>query len=310
MAEFRPATPDQAAFLDDLVAHRLLVETGAPGVYGRGGVFEDVRARFDALVSRAFVPDAAELLRFPPLLPRRHIETTGYLSSFPHLAGTVFAFEGSEADAVAQHQRAAAHEDWSEFQRMTDLMLMPAACYPVYPAIAARGPLGPGGVTIDTGDAYAFRHEPSGDPARLQIFHMRELVRIGEPEVVTAWRDAWRDRSIELLRGLGLDAQFDVAADPFFGRGGRMLAANQRQEELKFEVLVPIAGPTPDAVASFNYHRDHFTGTHGIERADGGPAHTACLGFGEERIVLALLAAHGLDVAEWPEAVRAQLWAA
>ena len=67
---------------------------------------------------------------------------------------------------------------------MSDLVLVPAACYPVYPAIAARGPLPPGGVTVDAGGSYVFRSEPSGDPARLQMFHQREIVRIGEPEAV------------------------------------------------------------------------------------------------------------------------------
>ena len=56
-----------------------------------------------------------------------------------------------------------------------------------------------------------------------------------------------------------------------------------------------IAGPEPTALASFNHHRDHFGSTYGIELADGGTAHTACLGFGHERIVLALLRTHGLD---------------
>jgi seryl-tRNA synthetase len=308
MVEFRPAAPDQAAFMDELVAAGLLVPSGVPGVHGRGRVFEDVRERFDAAVSRAAAPDDAEPLRFPPVLPRHQLEATGYLKSFPHLAGSVFAFDGTEADAAVQHDRASRHEDWSEFQHMTDLVLMPAVCYPVYPAVAARGPLPPGGVTIDPGAAYAFRHEPSGDPARLQMFHMRELVRIGEPDAVLAWRDAWRDRSIELLRGLGLAAEFDVAADPFFGRGGRMLAASQREQELKFEILVQIAGPEPTAVASFNYHREHFAATYGITLADGGQAHTACLGFGHERIVLALLRTHGLDPAGWPAAVREELW--
>ena len=127
---------------------------------------------------------------------------------------------------------------------MTELALMPAACYPVYPAVAARGPLRPAGAFVDAGGAWVFRHEPSEDPARLQIFHQRELVRIGEPEEVLAWRDAWAQRGLELLRGLGLDAELDRATDPFFGRGGRMLAANQRDEELKFELLVQIAGPS------------------------------------------------------------------
>ncbi len=67
---------------------------------------------------------------------------------------------------------------------MTDLVLTPAACYPVYPAIAARGRLPAGGVTIDAGGSYVFRHEPSRDPARMQMFHQREIVRIGEPEAV------------------------------------------------------------------------------------------------------------------------------
>src|SRR5919112_564974 len=220
MAAFREATPDQAELLDALVAHGHLIPSGVPGVYGRGSDFEDVRMRFDAYVSRSAAEEAPEVLRFPPVLPRRQLEDAGYLKNFPHLAGTVFAFEGSEAQARVQSERAAGHEDWSEHQHMSELVLMPAVCYPVYPAIARRGPLPEGGVTIDPGGSYAFRHEPSGDPARLQMFHMRELVRIGEPEVVQAWREHWRDRALRLLRELGLDADFDVASDPFFGCAG------------------------------------------------------------------------------------------
>jgi seryl-tRNA synthetase len=307
VAEFRPGTPEQAEFLADLLAAGLLIESGVAGIYGRGEDFERVRLAFDARVTEAAAVDEPEHLAFPPLLPRRQLESIGYLKSFPHLAGSVFGFEGDEDQAAAQAECAERHEDWSEHQRMTDLVLTPAACYPVYPAIAARGPLARGGVTVDAGGSYVFRHEPSGDPARLQCFHQREIVRIGEPETVAAWRDAWRDRSVELLRAVGLEARTDVANDPFFGRSGRLLARSQRSQELKFEVLVPIAGPEPTAVASFNYHQDHFTETYGIEVGDGGAAHTACLGFGLERIALALLRAHGLDLDDWPSAVVEEL---
>jgi seryl-tRNA synthetase len=308
MAELRPATPEQAEFCAELVERGLLLETGVHGVFGRGGEFERVREAVAALVTRMGAAEDPEQLRFPPILPRRDLETVGYLKSFPHLAGSVFAFSGSEEQAAEQYDRASRHEDWSEFQSMTDLVLTPAACYPVYPAIAARGRLAPGGVTIDAGSAYVFRHEPSGDPARMQMFHQREIVRIGEPDQVAGWRERWRNRAVEMLRAIGLDAQLDVATDPFFGRSGRMLAASQREQELKFEVLVPIAGPEPTAVASFNYHQDHFASAYGIEMADGSGAHTACLGFGLERIALALLRAHGLEVAGWPEQTRSELW--
>src|SRR5207237_590245 len=201
--------------------------------------------------------DAPERMSFPPVIPRHDLEEVDYLKSFPHLSGSIFGFAGAEQDAIEQQRRASLHEDWSEFQSMTDLVLTPAACYPVYPAIASRGRLPAGGVTVDAGSTYVFRREPSQDPARLQMFYQRELVRIGEPDTVRAWRDAWRERALKLLGGIGLEVELDVATDPFFGRGGRMLAASQRAQQLKFEVLTKIAGPEPTALASFNYHQEH-----------------------------------------------------
>jgi seryl-tRNA synthetase len=307
MTGVRPATPDQATFLAELLERRVFLDTGVPGVYGRGGLFEDIRARFDTLVTRA-AAEESEVMRFPPVLPRRQLETSGYLHSFPHLAGTVFAFEGSDEDAVRQAERAGRHEDWSESQRMSELALVPAACYPVYPVIAARGPLSAGGIVVDAGAAWVFRHEPAEDPARLQSFHQREIVRLGEPDAVLEWRNTWSERGLALLRGLGLAAERDRASDPFFGRGGRMMAASQREQELKFELLVQIAGDEPTAVTSFNYHQEHFAERYGIALGDGSRAHTACLGFGHERIVLALLRTHGFEPERWPAEVRRELW--
>jgi seryl-tRNA synthetase len=307
-AEVRAADPEQAEFMAELVANGLLLESGIPGLYGHSDLFESIRMRLDERLSAEAAARGAERLRFPPLIPRRQLESSGYLSSFPHLCGTVYAFEGTEAQAAEQSERAARHESWGEYQQMTDLALVPAACYPVYPAIGRRGPLPPGGVFVDAGGSWVFRHEPSYDPARRQMFHQHELVRLGEPDQVLEWREEWAQRGLELLAALGLDAQLENANDPFFGRRGRMLAANQRSEALKLELLVQIAGPEPTALASFNHHRDHFGGIYGIGLSDGGTAHTACLGFGHERIVLALLKTHGLAPDAWPEAVRAELW--
>lgn len=310
MAELRAASPEQAAFLEELIAAGLLIASGVPGVYGRNGDFERVLQGFGDHIAREARDEEPEVLRFPPVLPRKQLENSGYLKSFPHLAGTIFSFAGDETAAAAQHEAAAAHEDWSGYQSMTDLVLVPAACYPVYPAVGARGPLAPGGIVVDAGGAYVFRHEPSDDPARMQMFHQRELVRIGEPAAVEAWRDRWRDHALELLHAVGLDARLEIAADPFFGRSGRMLAASQRQQELKFEIQIPITPPEPTAVASFNYHGEHFAAAHGIRLADGTTAHTACLGFGLERVTLALLRTHGLDPDGWPADVQTTLWPA
>lgn len=299
---------ERAAFLADLIQSGLLIPSGVDGAYGRGGRFEEVRHAIERHITRRSIDVQPERMAFPPLVPKEQLERIGYLASFPHLAGTIFSFKGDETDALELERRADAGEDWSGLQSQTELALLPAACYPVYPAVAARGALPDGGVTVDLGGSYVFRNEPSRDPARLQMFHQRELVRLGAPDEVASWRDAWADHAVDLLGALGLAAASDVASDPFFGRSGKMLARSQRAQALKFEVAVPISGDEPTAVASFNYHREHFSSVFGLRLEDGEPAHTACVGFGLERISLALLSRHGLDVETWPDEVTGQLW--
>src|SRR5690606_40724341 len=125
---------------------------------------------------------------------------------------------------------------------------------------------------------------------------MREYVCMGTQEHVTTFRQTWMDRGLEMMAKVGLDVTIDVANDPFFGRAGRMLANNQRQQNLKFELLIPVTSTAkPTACLSFNYHQDHFGTTWELRTADDGVAHTACVGFGLERIALALFSHHGLD---------------
>jgi seryl-tRNA synthetase len=295
-------------FLNDLIRHGHFLTSGELGIYGRGEVFEDVRSRFDSLVSRVGASDMPEKLRFPPLIPKRTLEKAGYLKSFPHLCGAVFSFAGTDAEALVMNERAQRGDSWGMHLSMTDIVLVPAACYPAYPAIALRGPLPKGGITLDLGGCYVFRNEPSEDPARMQIFHQREMVRIGEADEVLDWRETWMARARDVFEDIGLNASLETAADPFFGRGGKLLAKTQREQRLKFEMQVPIANPQPTAVSSFNYHQEHFGSAFGIQLNDGRVANTGCLGFGLERITLALFRAHGMEVRDWPRQVRAQLW--
>ncbi|PLZ03562.1 amino acid--[acyl-carrier-protein] ligase [Burkholderia sp. WAC0059] len=311
----------RAAPLADLRARMieagLLVETGEDGLYGRSQTFEDVIDRLNDAVSALGADQHAEVLRFPPAMTRRDFEHSEYLKSFPELAGTIHAFQGNEA----QHRRlltaldealaadAGARDDaWMDQQQPTRLVLVPAACYPVYPLMARRGPLPAGGATFDV-LSYCFRHEPSLDPCRMQLFRMREYVQAGSPGQVMAFRQQWIRRGALLATLLGLPFAIDLANDPFFGRGGKIVADSQRAQQLKFELLVEIVTPgPPTACLSFNYHLDHFGALWRIACEDGSIAHTGCVGFGLERLALALFRHHGLDPDAWPAGVRDLLW--
>ena len=298
----------QVSFLDRLFESGLLIETGVDGLYGRGGRFEDVIAAFERLIDRYGAADGAEAIRFPPGMNRAYFEKSGYMKSFPQLAGTVHSFCGNELDHVSLLKCMDADEDWTAEQKATDIVLTPAACYPLYPTIAKRGNLPEKGGLYDL-QSYCFRHEPSNDPARQQLFRMREYVCMGSQDHVTDFRQIWMDRGVKIMAEVGLPVEIDVANDPFFGRAGKMLANNQRDQNLKFELLIPITSTSnPTACMSFNYHQDAFGSKWGLNLADGSVAHTACVGFGLERIALALFHHHGLDVDQWPASVRAALW--
>jgi seryl-tRNA synthetase len=289
-----------------LVAHGLVIPTGVVGAFRRGVVFEDVVCRLDAWIDRALAADGAAPMYFPPVVARRTLEKAGYFESFPHLAGAVYSFVGDDPLHERLLERVVAGEDWADLLAMTDVALLPAACYPVYPSLS--GLLPTGGCLVDTQN-WIFRREPSSEPTRMQSFRMRELVRLGEPEAVMDWREGWLSRGLTLLQSLGLPARVEVASDPFFGRGGRLLSSSQKQQELKFEIVVPIISEAnPTAIASFNYHLDHFGDVFRILTADGAVAHSACLGFGMERVAMALFRTHGFVPMAWPAPIRGRLW--
>jgi|SRR5580698_7118689 seryl-tRNA synthetase len=301
-----PATAAERRIYDDLVANGIVWPMDAKGVLGYGEIFEDVLARFNRLIDALATPEGARTRAFPPILSREVLRRQGYIESFPHLCGSVFNFSGNELQSKEMAQRASTDKSSSEFQTMTDVVLTPAVCYPLYQTLDRIAPR--------SGQLYsllgwAYRHEPSDDPTRMRSFRMRELVYVGAPDNVRAWRDKWLQHSASLIAALGFSSRIETATDPFFGRSGRLLAANQAELGLKHEILVPIiSADRPTAVSSANLHTEHFTSKWQIRLEGGGIAHTACVAFGMERIAIALFSAYGAITDKWPAAVRELLW--
>jgi len=297
--ELAPQAADPLDHLADILFHRM----GADGVYARTALYEDIVERLAALITRHREP-RTEVMRFPPVMNRAQLEKSGYLKSFPNLLGCVCGLHGTEREINAAVNRFDAGGDWTSSLSPADLVLSPAACYPVYPIAASRGPLPPGGLRFDVA-ADCFRREPSRHLDRLQSFRMREYVCIGGPDDVSDFRERWMVRAQAIARDLGLAFRVDHASDPFFGRVGQMKAVSQKQQSLKFELLVPLRSEEqPTACMSFNYHREHFGTTWDIRDARGEPAHTGCVAFGMDRLAVALFHTHGTDLVRWPAKVH------
>jgi seryl-tRNA synthetase len=236
-------------------------------------------------------------------MSRIELERSGYLHSFPHLLGGVSCLKGSEAiiRAVVEQQ------DWVDELSATELVLAPAACYPVYPMVASRGPIPASGIVVDVASD-CFRHESTHEIGRFQSFRMREFVCLGTPEQVLEFRSRWLLLGQRLAKQLGLDHRIAPASDPFFGRAGRLAAISQLEQSLKFELLIALSSAAePTACMSFNCHRDHFSSAWPLTTENGDKAHTGCVAFGMDRLALALFKTHGLDLAKWPPGVREHL---
>jgi seryl-tRNA synthetase len=304
-----PASAAAANAAADPLAHiaeGLFRSMGVDGVYARTALYTHLVERLEQYITRQRDPKA-EIMEFPPVMSRMQLEKSGYLKSFPNLLGCVCALHGSEASIRSAVDRYENGGDWTTSVTSSDLVLSPAACYPVYPIVATRGPLPAGGLQFDI-EADVFRHEPSRSLDRLQSFRMREFVRIGSPQEILQFRESWMARAPKLAADLSLPFTIDVANDPFFGRVGQVMAVSQRQQALKFELLIPYySGASPTACMSFNYHREHFGQVWGIRDDKGELAHTSCVAFGIDRLAVALFANHGLDLQEWPAVTKAAL---
>src|SRR6201998_1633271 len=146
--ELAPQSADPLDHLADVLFHKM----GADGVYARTALYEDVVQRMTWLITR-HREHGTEVMRFPPVMSRAQLEKSGYLRSFPNLLGCVCGLHGTESEINAAVSRFDAGGDWTKSLSPADLVLSPAACYPLYPIAASRGPLPAGGRSLRGGAA-------------------------------------------------------------------------------------------------------------------------------------------------------------
>jgi hypothetical protein len=295
MGEY-PARPVAAR-----LSRSLTLDTEVPGLFAFGSTFELLIDALRDAIGRLAAADAATRLGVPPVISRALLERLGYVEAFPHLLGTVHAYAGDDGQWRELVPVLGDGGPWMQRHEPTDVVLLPAVCYHLYPQLAAAEFAEPAVFDLS---AHCYRHERTAEVGRIRSFRMRELIRVDSPAPVLAWRDGWIERVAGWLRSLGLKVTVEPASDPFFGSAERLMGALQRAEQLKWELVAEVAEGISQAVVSCNYHKDHFSAEFGF-RMDDGEAHTSCIGFGLERIALAILHQHGSDRDHWPAGLAA-----
>lgn len=292
-------------FRKELLDAGILIDMGVEGSYGRTEIFEKIVNSLEVLIAGLKEGEQAQIIRFPPLMSKIHYCASNHFELFPNLIGTVSSFKGTGSEHAQLVARKNRGEDWSAGLSSINFIATPAACYPLYPVV--KSPVPNEGRMYDL-QSYIFRHEPSNDPARMQQFRQFEFVKIGSKESVVKHRDSWLEKAIIMFKKLELPVEKVVANDPFFGRSAKLMSESQKAHELKYEIVVAItSNENKTAICSGNYHMDSFGEVFGIRLDDNSIAHTSCVGFGLERITLALLKTHGFNINQWPENVKANL---
>ncbi|HLM99595.1 MAG TPA: aminoacyl--tRNA ligase-related protein [Bryobacteraceae bacterium] len=292
--------------------HPPLLESGelisyGQGRWGLGPRMVTLLEYFDRKLTEALRPFGPAPYRFPSLVGAGVMDRCRYIRSFAATL-TLTSHVREDLDAIQRFSRGA---QW-DGERLSypadsvsgvECLLSSAVCFHYYAALADAKLAEPRTITA-VGKCFRYESKNLTGLERLWDFTMREVVFVGAGEWVLAQRQHAVPLVTALLDNWKLSYEIRTATDPFFIEDYASMAAFQLGFDLKYEILATLPYSGKDlAIGSFNYHQDFFGRSFEISH-NGAAAHTGCVAFGLERVVLAFLAQHGPDPKAWPALVR------
>jgi seryl-tRNA synthetase len=253
-----------------------------------GGQLLKLYQSLDAFFVRWAASIDASEFAFPTFIEAAQLNKVGYFKSFPHLVTFPVSLDSQE-EALRNFVNSGPLDDKGNVilgaTAPVNQVLTPAACYHFYINLQGRALEGRNVVTTC---ARCFRREEYYVPLRRQWnFSMREIVCLGTADEVKDFLQSMQDSLRSVLQQLNLPVRFEQATDPFFNPAGNPQFVMQKLAPLKTEVMYGDL-----AIASFNFHHDHFGRAFEITR-DGEAAYSGCVAFGLERWLFALLSNSG-----------------
>ena len=302
-----PAPPDLVRAVADIDPAQFQ-PSGPPGLFILRPPYSDLMRFLDWITlwrfARAF---GARDELYPNVIPIEQLALTQHLRAFPeHLH---FISHLSEDLQVLETFAGRARTSPGAVQPLPGelapvaLMHNPSTCYHCY--AARRGTELPGNEAV-TAVTRCHRYESANhsDPGRLMEFTLREIIFLGSADYVRETRETSMRMIQDWATAWSLYGDLLPANDPFFTDDYEAKAVHQHRLAMKYEyrAVLPGTGKTL-AVLSSNLHAVTFGKAFEI-RVGGMRANTGCLGFGLERLAIAIVMQHGLDVTRWPEGLR------
>ena len=264
---------------------------------GQSGLSGDLLALFRGLDRAVLKLVSAYPVKehfFPALIPISELTKVDYLHSFPQHASFPVHMDPNHENLEAFRKKAVV-DDVVQLTTLSPVkeILTPAACYHFYIHYQTQKLDAPLYLTTK---CRCFRHEEYYKPLERQWnFSMREIVCLGSMDEIQAFISAMRAKTEEFIESLGLPVSWDTATDAFFDPSNNPKYLMQKLQPNKTEMI--FNGRL--AIGSINLHRNYFGESFSITRQDE-PAHSACVAFGLERWVAAILHHFGPERSNWP----------
>lgn len=286
---------------------RALVKRGElwealPGLIGMRGSLARLRNHISGAIGDLAYRFTEDEWRMPKGVAFETLERASYFESFPQWLSGASHLSGDESVLESVARSVLPGDLARKSFEPAKAALPPAVCYHTYEGLR--------GCSIDsplmmTAEETCWRHE-NGRLAKLErgwAFTMREIVCLADLEEAERFRQRGIEEALGLADAMEIPVRIEVATDPFFAPSARGKALLQRVKALKHELLIDYPDGRSLAVASFNNHELFFGDAFDISLADGTAAASACVAFGLERWMLAVLMVHGLDSSGWPDAL-------
>ena len=217
-------------------------------------------------------------VHIPSLISGEVLEKCGYFETFPQHLSAVCSLKPE--DRTEWNRKNITTNDLA----IHDYYLTPAACVHIYPMLEKKCEIETCYTTLES--VYRYENGRFQNPERLWEFTVREFVFVGSPKYVMEMLDFMQRKALLLAKKYFPEATIEAAYDNFYPSAQNKIKTKMQMANHMKDELVVNYDNRMIAIASFNYHKFHFSKPFKFDK--NSSIVSGCVGFGLERWLLCM----------------------